>query len=260
MIRFPGRRGPAGLPDWTQRFQKAINALAEADRRRDETPSSTVGLEVMVEDIDPAIAQTVALGQRNAEVIELFERFCRNVRVEVLGGVGLVEQQTGLPVGMRAFRCAYASGGIAAGMNLEDLALDFYEQNCRGCADRTRSGWLGETIATLADAKRAAQEARKEQARVEAEERRRQRDERSARRSRRGAGEPYPSVAQLERVDRLDPPEGSPEAADIEWLTRTASLAPEVITDATVAELVELAQPRRYRGRHVRRRRPFSCR
>ncbi len=64
--------------------------------------------------MDPAIAQAVALGQRNAETIELFERFCRNVRVESVGGVGLVEQQFGLPVGMRTFRCAYASGGVAS--------------------------------------------------------------------------------------------------------------------------------------------------
>lgn len=194
-------------------------------------------------DIDPAIAQAVAIGQRNTEVIELFERFCRNVRVEVVGGVGLVERQTGLPIGMRAFRCAYASGGLAASMNLEDLALDFYEENCRECADRSPSGFLGDTIASFADAKRATLQVRDDRARAEAEALRRQRDERSARRARRGAGEPYPSVAQLERVGRLDPSDGPPQATDIEWLTRTASLAPEVITDATIAELVELAQP-----------------
>ena len=132
---------------------------------------------------------------------------------------------------MRAFRCAYASGGVSASSNLEDLALDFYEENCRGCTNRSPSAFLGDTIANRADAKRAAQQAGEERVRAEAEELRRQRDERSARRSRRGAGEPYPSVAQLERVDRLDPPGGPPEAADVEWLTRTASLAPEVITD-----------------------------
>jgi hypothetical protein len=196
---------------------------------------------VTVQDIDPAIAQAVAMGQRNAATIGLFERFCRNIRVEPVGGVGLVEQQFALPVGMRAFRCAFASGGVSASSNLEDLALDFYEENCRACTNRSPSAFLGETIANRADAKQAAQHAGEERVRAEAEELRRLRDERSARRSRRGAGESYPSVAQLERVDRLDPPGGPPAAADVEWLTRTASLAPEVITDATIAELVELA-------------------
>ena len=54
-------------------------------------------------------------------------------------------------------------------------------------------------------------------------------------------GEPYQSATQLEYVDKLDAADGAPEAADVEWLVRTASLGPEVISDATVAELVELA-------------------
>ena len=32
--------------------------------------------------VDPAIAEAFAMGQRNAETIELFEHFCRNVRIE----------------------------------------------------------------------------------------------------------------------------------------------------------------------------------
>ncbi len=190
---------------------------------------------------DPEEARYIALGQRNAEVIEFFQRFCGNVRVQLMGGTGMLEAATGLPIGQRAFRCAYASGGIASGMVLEDLAVEFYEEHCRGCADRARSGLLGDTIATLADARRSDQEARAGRETAAAAERQRQRDERAARRSRRSAGEPYQSATQLEYADKLDAADGSPEAADVEWLVRTASLGPEVISDATVAELVELA-------------------
>jgi hypothetical protein len=195
-----------------------------------------------VDQADPEIAHYVALGQRNAEVIELFARFCRNVRVEAMGGVGMIEAQTGLPIGHRAFRCAYASGMTAFSMHLEDAAVEFYEEHCRGCADRIRSGLLGENIATLAEARRSASQAHEEKEKTEADIRLRQHEERSARRSRRRAGEPYPSAAQLQRVDRLDPPDGSPESSDIEWLVRTASLGLEVISEPTVAELVELAR------------------
>jgi hypothetical protein len=181
------------------------------------------------------------LRQRNAEVIDLFQRFCSNVRVEVTGGTGMLEVATGLPIGQRAFRCAYASGGIASGMVLEDLAVEFYEEHCRGCGDRAQSGLLGDTIATVADARRSDQEARAGRETAAAAERQRQRDERAARRSRRSAGQPYQSAAQLEYVDRVDAADGSPEAADVDWLVRTASLGPEVISDATIAELVELA-------------------
>ena len=190
---------------------------------------------------DPEEARYIALGQRNAEVIEFFQRFCGNIRIEVSGGIGMLEAATGLPIGHRAFRCAHASGNIVSGMMLEDLAVDFYEQHCRGCAFRVRSGLLGDTIATLAAARRADQEARVGREKAEAAERQRQRDERAARRSRGGAGEQYQSVTQLQYVDKLDAADGSPEAADVEWLVRTASLAPEVISDAAAAELVELA-------------------
>ena len=190
---------------------------------------------------DPEEARYIALGQRNAEVIEFFQRFCGNIRIEVSGGTGMLEAATGLPIGHRAFRCAHASGNIVSGMMLEDLAVDFYEQHCRGCAFRVPSGLLGDTIATLAAARRSDQEARACREKAEAAERQRQRDERAARRSRRGAGEQYQSVTQLQYVDKLDAADGSPEAADVEWLVRTASLAPEVISDAAAAELVELA-------------------
>ncbi len=80
---------------------------------------------------DPEEAPYLALGQRNAEAIELFERFCGNVRVEIMSGRGMLEAATGLPIAHRAFRCAYASGTVAYSMRLDDAAVEFYEQHCR---------------------------------------------------------------------------------------------------------------------------------
>jgi hypothetical protein len=97
---------------------------------------------------DPEAARYLALGQRNAEAIELFRRFCGNVRVEVMGGTGMLEAATGLPIAHRAFRCAYADGPVAFSMHLEDAAVEFYDQHCQGCGDRVRSGLLGDNIAT----------------------------------------------------------------------------------------------------------------
>jgi hypothetical protein len=42
----------------------------------------------------------------------------------------------------------------------------------------------------------------------------------------------------------LDAPGGAPDPADVEWLVRTASLGPEVISEAATVELVELTQDR----------------
>ncbi len=194
---------------------------------------------------DPEAAHDLALGRRNAETIELFERFCGNVRVEVMSGTGMLEVATGLPIGHRAFRCAYAPGDVEYSMHLEDAAVEFYEQHCRGCADRVRSGLLGDNIAALADARRTARDSRVKREAAETAEMQRQQEERAARRTRKRAGEPYQSVMQLDRVDRLDAAGGSPDQAGVEWLVRTASLGPEVISEAAAAELVALAQDRK---------------
>jgi hypothetical protein len=180
-----------------------------------------------VNQADPEEAHYLALGQRNAEAIELFERFCGTVRVEIMSGRGMLEAATGLPIAHRAFRCAYASGTVAYSMRLDDAAVEFYEQHCRGCGDRVRSGLFGDNIATLADARRAARDAQAAREAAETAELQRLQEERTARRTRRRAGEPYQSVAHLERVDRLDAPGGAPDPADAEWLIRTASLGPE---------------------------------
>lgn len=105
-----------------------------------------------------------------------------------------------------------------------------------------RSGVLGRDISAVADEWRAADRARTDQAVAEAEARRKRRDERAARRTRRGAGQPYLSLQQLERVGKLDPSDGPPPSSDIEWLVRTASLGAELVSEITVDELVELAR------------------
>ena len=51
----------------------------------------------------------------------------RSRRLEVI-----VEVETGLPIGMRSFKCPYASATGMAGMNLGHVVLDFYDRNCVG--------------------------------------------------------------------------------------------------------------------------------
>ena len=102
------------------------------------------------------------------------------------------------------------------------------------------SGLLGDSIATVADARRAA--ATRE---PRGKQRRKLRGSGSVRTgqpgARRRAGEPSQTVRQLECVARLDAVEGSPDVADVKDLVRTASLGPEIISAATTAKLVELA-------------------
>lgn len=83
-------------------------------------------------DFDDAIQ----MGRRNKEIIDLFSNWCAHITVAVVGGVGLYEQMSGLPIGMRGFRCPHARGHGIAGMQLENVALDFFDRNCAGCDKR----------------------------------------------------------------------------------------------------------------------------
>jgi hypothetical protein len=86
--------------------------------------------------MDDSIEKAIRIGERNKGIIELAHNWCAHLEVRQAGGVGLVEIQTGLPIGMRSFKCPHASAGGLAGMNLEVVALDFYDRNCVGCKER----------------------------------------------------------------------------------------------------------------------------
>jgi hypothetical protein len=85
---------------------------------------------------DDDIQDAVKIGERNKEIIQLARNWCGHLEVERWGGTGLVEIQTGLPIGSRMFKCPHARAGGLAGMNLETVALDFYDRNCFDCKQR----------------------------------------------------------------------------------------------------------------------------
>src|SRR5580704_14346399 len=76
------------------------------------------------------------IGQANKAIIELAQNWCAHLSVEKFGGTGIVEVETGLPIGMRRFKCPYASAAGMAGMDLGHVVLDFYDRNCAGCQQR----------------------------------------------------------------------------------------------------------------------------
>ncbi len=84
------------------------------------------------------IEEAVKIGEKNKQMIELAENFCKHLYVEQspVMGVGIIEQQTGLPISGRDCRCQYARAHSVSGMDFETVAIDFYEKNCRDCDKR----------------------------------------------------------------------------------------------------------------------------
>ena len=85
---------------------------------------------------DDSIQKAIRIGERNKEIIELAHNWCAHLEVRQAGGIGLVEIQTGLPIGMRSFKCPHANAAGMAAMMLEVVALDFYDRNCVDCKQR----------------------------------------------------------------------------------------------------------------------------
>jgi hypothetical protein len=119
--------------------------------------------------VDDDIERAFRIGEANAKVIELARNWCAHLEVEKNGGTGIVEAQTGLPIGMRSFKCVHASAAGFAGMVLETIALDFYDRNCIGCKKRVpvRLPNLSQLVAEREKAASAVRSQREAKAREE---------------------------------------------------------------------------------------------
>lgn len=110
----------------------------------------------MSTNVDRVFDDFLAVGRRNLETMELARRHCTHMefREWELGGRGMAEAATGLPINTRRVHCAYAPPAGSAAMNLDWIASEFYKKNCRGCPHRRSTGELP-NLATTIEAREA---------------------------------------------------------------------------------------------------------
>lgn len=187
--------------------------------------------------MDDGIARAIGIGESNAVVIELAKNWCAHLEVEKNGGTGFVEVQTGLPIGMRSFKCVHASAAGFAGMDLEGIALDFYDRNCVGCDKRSPVCLpnLSQLVADRDDDKKSAEAHRK--AAVQDEHTRYEARNRTRLSLIEDADEP--TRALIESIDALD---GEPTAQKAEVLFQLTTVAPERFDARVQQALFQLAQ------------------
>jgi hypothetical protein len=119
-------------------------------------------------DTESRIKEAERAGERSKATIELVRNWCRHARVERHGGVGMLEMQTGLPIGPHAMACDHAVARGMASWDLADAAVDFHDRNCVSCTQRIAVGFPN--LATLV-AERDARRQRAEEAQQDARER-----------------------------------------------------------------------------------------
>jgi hypothetical protein len=85
---------------------------------------------------DRDIERAIRDGERNQDAKRLIHNWCRHARVEKFGGTGMIEMQTGLPIGHHAMVCDFASASGMATWLLEESAVRFHDANCVACPHR----------------------------------------------------------------------------------------------------------------------------
>ena len=113
---------------------------------------------------DRDIQEAIAIGERNRATVELVRNWCAHARIEKFGGVGLIEQQTGLPIGCHSMKCDHASEAGIASWDLREGALDFHDRNCADCKLRRPVGFPNLSILLKERDERRQEEAKRKAA------------------------------------------------------------------------------------------------
>lgn len=187
-----------------------------------------------MDDFEERYKDAVEAGQRNLRAAKLVSNWCFHAEINRSGGRGLIEAETGLPIGHMGLQCKHSKKNSMLAWILEDAAYDFYLNNCKNCIERTAVGIpnMMEFISPREEAAKArrlereADEAKRAVARKSREEKRALiRDELE-----------LEETFVLDLVDELDRDEVSRDDPRLEKL---ADLAPEVFT----RKIVDLLLP-----------------
>ena len=180
-------------------------------------------------DDDLKIQQAITNGENNKQAMELIRNWCRHARVVKVGGTGMIEMQTGLPIGHHVMACDHATAQGMGCWDLRDATLDFHDRNCVGCPHRVPVGFPN--LSSLLS--------ERDQARRQAEEETRARAARAtaARNARRGVRQTLRtklnpvSATIIEHLEELDQDERCDAGTRLLGLAQLApeSFTPEVI-------------------------------
>jgi len=93
-----------------------------------------------LDDFEERYKDAVEAGQRNLRATNQLKNWCYHAEFVRSGGRGLIEAETGLPIGHMGVQCKFSKKNTMHSWLLEDAAYDFYLNNCKGCSERVAVG------------------------------------------------------------------------------------------------------------------------
>lgn len=165
------------------------------------------------------------MGEANQRTLELVRNWCAHLSVDKIGGGGLIEQFSDLPIGPRSLSCPHAVATGFTGHDLRFLAVDFYDRNCAGCTHRKPVGFpnLSALIGERDARRSAADEETRHREAADAQALQRRDEARQLIRA-------QLAPASADVIDQIEGIDHRREDANADRLAETARLAPDVFT------------------------------
>ncbi|SFA93450.1 hypothetical protein SAMN03159496_01016 [Rhizobium sp. NFR07] len=189
-----------------------------------------------MEDFEAEYRQAVQAGQRNIRAKKLLENWCYHAEFARTGGVGMIEANTGLPIGHMGVRCKFSKKNSMFSWLLEDAVYDFYLSNCKGCDKRVPVGLPNIAEFIEPRERKALQRKAQQQA-----ERDKQDHAKKARKQTRAALRSELSFEETHVLDLIDELDDENITHDDPRLEQFANLAPEVFGQKIITYLLPAA-------------------
>lgn len=188
---------------------------------------------------DRQINRAIEAGEQNRRAKELIENWCSHARVVKFGGTGLIEAQTGLPIGHHFIECDYAEARGPATWLIADAAVDFHDRNCASCQHRAPVG-----LPNLVELIKVRDEQKQQRAAERQRLAKEMADALAARHEKRQTLKGQLDAVGATIVDQLDVLDRESGEEAREALVNTARLAPDVFVPPLVEHLFSLLEAR----------------
>lgn len=186
-----------------------------------------------MDDFEDSYRDAINAGESNLAASKLLKNWCFHAELVRSSGRGMIEAETGLPIGHMGVQCKYSKKSSMLSWLLEDGVYDFYQSNCKNCEKRLPVGLPN--ILTFVEPREKAAEMRKKQR----EDKEQLRITKQANRRQERASFRYELFLEETFVlDLLDELDSDSIAQDDPRLEQLANLAPETFTPRVISHLL----------------------
>jgi hypothetical protein len=186
-----------------------------------------------MDDFEDKYKDAIEAGQRNLRAKKLLNNWCFHAEFARSPGRGMIEAETGLPIGHMGVRCKFSKKNSMYCWLLEDAVYGFYQNNCKGCEERVPVGFPN--IMSFVGPREKAAEKRKS---AREEEERDTKQKQIDRRQERSKLRYELSLEETFVFDLLDELDKEDIAKDDPRLEQLANLAPETFTRKVIEHLL----------------------